>query len=136
MSTLIISSNFLLLTIKNSYKMDKDELIMIVRSFIATIEADGYPIAFAGIPPLLPEYEKPYNLQVFSPKLMELGISTGRSLLVQYKHKLLPSEVRRLISGIQLCRTIEDIVCREEDVIVSKIKFRPLDIPYRFLEMV
>ena len=116
--------------------MDKDELMMIVRSFLETIEADGYKIAFAGLPPVLPEYEKPYNLQIFSPKLMELGISKGRSLLVQYKHKLLPIEVRSLISGIQLCRTIEDIVCREEDVIISRIKFRPLDIPYRFLEMV
>ena len=77
--------------------MHKDELIVIVRSFIATIEDDGYEIAFAGIPPLLPEYEKPYNLQIFSLKLMALGISTGRSLLVRYKDKLRPSAVRRLI---------------------------------------
>ncbi len=116
--------------------MDKDELINVIRSFVATIEADGFDITFAGIPPSLPEYEKPYNLQILSPKLLDLGISTGRSLLVQYKHKILSAEVRGLISRIQLCRTIDDIVCREEDVIVSKIKFRPLDIPYRFLEMV
>lgn len=115
--------------------MDKDELMTIMRSFVATLESDGYSIAFAGIPPVLPEFEKPYNLQVFSPKLMELGISTGRSLLVQYKHKLLSVEARRLISSIQLCRTKEDIACREEDIIVNTIKYRPLDIPYRFLEM-
>jgi hypothetical protein len=115
--------------------MDKDELMSIMRSFIATIEADGYEISFAGIPPVLPEFQKPYNLQVFSPKLLSLDISTGLSLLVKYKHKLLSLEVRRLISGIQLCRTIDEIACRKEDIIVNTVKYHPLDIPYRFLEM-
>jgi hypothetical protein len=116
--------------------MDKDELKSIMHSFVETLEVDGYSIAFAGIPPTLPEYEKPYNLQILSPKLMELGIFTGLSLLVKYKHKLLSLEARRLISRIQLCRTIDDIACREEDIIVNTVKYRPLDIPYRFLEMV
>ena len=53
--------------------MDKNELKKIHRQFLAAIEADGYPILFAGIPPVLPEYEKPYKLQIYSPKLMAMG---------------------------------------------------------------
>ncbi len=116
--------------------MDKNELKKIHRDFLATIEAEGYPILFAGIPPVLPEYDKPYNLQIYSPKLMALGMYDALSILVNKRHDLLSSEVRTAVSRVQICRTIDEIACRKEDIIINKIKYEPLSIPYRLLEMV
>jgi hypothetical protein len=116
--------------------MDKSELKKIMHRYLVALEVEGYRIEFAGIPPLLPEYETPYNLQLYSPKLLEMGIYDALSMLVHREHKQLPVEVRQLISRIELCRKMEDIACRKEDIIINKIKYQPLTIPYRMLEMV
>jgi hypothetical protein len=115
--------------------MDKSKLKKIVQQFLALLEADGYSIGFAGIPPLLPEYESPYNLQLYSPKLLNMGFHDAYTLLVQREHEQLSLDARKLLSRIQLCRTIDDINCRKEDIIINKIKYKPLEIPYQMLEM-
>ena len=115
--------------------MDKNKLKKIVHQFLALLEADGYPIGFAGIPPLLPEYESPYNLQLYSPKLLGMGFHDAYTMLVQREHAQLSVEVRKLISRIEICRKPGDIACRKEDIIINKIKYKPLTIPYQMLEM-
>jgi hypothetical protein len=114
--------------------MDKDELIAILRPFLAQLEAEGYPIEFAGLPPSLPEYEWRLNLQIYSPKFLELGISASLRLIAYRMFDLLSVEVRSQLSRIQICRTPADISCRAEDIIINKIKYRPLTIPYLLLE--
>jgi hypothetical protein len=114
--------------------MDKDELMTIVRQFLAQLEMEGYPIAFAGVPPSLPEYEWRLNLQIYSPKFLEIGIYKSLDLVVQRMFDLLSVDVRSQLSRIQICRTLADIACREEDIIINKIKYRPLTIPYLMLE--
>jgi hypothetical protein len=115
--------------------MDKNELKKVLRPFLASLEADGYPIDFAGIPPVLPEYEMPYNLQLYSPKLLEMGISQALFMLAHRRHERLPIDVRRLISRMEVCPKLDDINCRKEDIIINKIKYKPLEIPYQMLEM-
>ncbi len=114
--------------------MDKDELILILRPFLAHIEAEGYPIEFAGLPPSLPEYEWRLNLQIYSTKFIELGIYASLDLVVKRMFDLLSEDVREQLSRIQICRTPADIACRAEDIIINKIKYRPLTIPYLLLE--
>ena len=116
--------------------MDKSALKKIHKDFLASVEAEGYPILFAGIPPVLPEYEKPYSLHIYSPKLMEMGSYDAYLLLARKRHDMLSVEVRTEVSRVVLCRRVEDIACRKEDIIINKIKYEPLSIPYRFLEMV
>ena len=115
--------------------MDKSKLIKIMQQFVIQLETDGYPVGFAGIPPVLPEYEMPYNLQIYSPKLLELGISQALFMLAHRRHEQLPIEARKLISRMEVCRKPEEIACRKEDIIVNKIKYKPLTIPYQMLEM-
>ena len=115
--------------------MDKSKLKKIMLQFLTSLEADGYPISFAGIPPVLPEYEMPYNLQIYSPKLLEMGFHDAYTLLVNREHQQLSIDIRKIVSRIQLCRKPEDIACRKEDIIINKIKYQPLTIPYRMLEM-
>ena len=115
--------------------MDKSALKKIHKDFLTAIEAAGYPILFAGIPPVLPEYEKPYKLQVYSPKLMELGNYDALAVLIYKRHEMLSVPVRTEVSRVEICAKIEDIACRKEDIIINKIKYEPLSIPYRFLEM-
>jgi hypothetical protein len=115
--------------------MDKSKLKKIVQQFLASLEAEGYSIGFAGIPPLLPEYESPYNLQLYAPNLLSIGFHDAYTLLAQREHEQLSVEVRKLISRIEICRKPEDIVCRKEDIIINKIKYKPLEIPYQMLEM-
>jgi hypothetical protein len=116
--------------------MDKNTIKAIASQFVAAIEAEGYAIDFAGIPPVLPEYERPYSLQLYAPIFLEMGISKAVRMLVYKKHELLSVEIRKVLTDIQVCRNIEDIACRQEDIIVNKIQYQPLTIPYRFLEMV
>lgn len=116
--------------------MDKETIKNAANQFITAIEADGYTIGFAGMPPTFPEYERPYNLQIYSQKLLEMGITEAIRYVVSKKHKHIPLDIRKILSGIQVCRKIEDIACREEDIIVNKIKYRPLTLPYQMLEMV
>ena len=115
--------------------MDKNKLKKIITPFLISLENDGYAIEFAGLPPLLPEYETPYNLQLFSPKLKELGFSEAYDMLAHRWHQQLPIEIRRLVSRIEICRKQEDIICRKEDIIINKIKYKPLILPYQMLEM-
>jgi hypothetical protein len=115
--------------------MDKSKLKKVIQQFLTSLEVDGYPISFAGIPPLLPEYETPYNLQLYSTKLLEMGIYDAIVMIVNREHTSLSIEVRKLISRIEICRKPEDIVCRKEDIIINKIKYKPLEIPYQMLEM-
>lgn len=116
--------------------MDKSTIKATAAQFVAALEADGYDIHFAGIPPVLPEYERPYSLQLYAPQFLEMGVTTALRMLTFKKHELLSIEIRKVLTGIQVCRKPEDIACREEDIIVNKIKYLPLTIPYRFLEMV
>lgn len=115
--------------------MDKSTIKKVAAQFIAAIEADGYEIYFAGIPPVLPEYERPYNLQLYSPQFLEMGIPNAIRMLVYKKHELLSAEIRKILRDIQICRKPEDIACREEDIIVNKINYQPLNIPYQLFEM-
>ena len=121
---------------KNTVKIDKNTIKMAVTQFVAALEADGYSIDFAGIPPTLPEYERPYSLQLYASQFLEMGITTAILMLTYKKHELLSVELRKVLNGLQVCRKPEDIACREEDIIVNKIKYQPLTIPYQFLEMV
>jgi hypothetical protein len=114
--------------------MDKDEIKEILRTFLAQLEADGYPIAFAGIPPSLPEYEWRLNLQIYSTKFVELSVFTSLDIVIKRMFDLLSVDVRSQLSRIQICRTPADIACRAEDIIINKIKYRPLTIPYLLLE--
>jgi hypothetical protein len=114
--------------------MDKDELMEILRPFLAQLEAEGYPIEFAGLPPSLPEYEWRLNLQIYSPKFLEIGVSKSLRIIVYRMFDLLSLDVREQLSRIQICRTPNDIACRAEDIIINKIKYRPLTIPYLMLE--
>ena len=116
--------------------MDKSTIKKVAAQFVATLEAEGYPIDFAGIPPVLPEYERPYSLQLYAPIFLEMGISKAIRMLVYKKHELLSVEIRKVLTDIQVCRKPEDIACREEDIIINKINYQPLTIPYQFLEMV
>jgi hypothetical protein len=116
--------------------MDKSELKKVVHRFLIALEKDGFPIDFAGIPPVLPEYEMPYNLQIYAPKLLEMGVSDALNMLAHRQYELWNTDVRGLISHTKLCRKPEDIACRKEDIIINKIKYQPLTIPYRMLEMV
>lgn len=116
--------------------MDKNTIKAAAAQFVAAIEAEGYDIHFAGIPPTLPEYERPYSLQLYAPQFLEMGISKAIRMLVYKKHELLSVEIRKLLNDIQVCRKPEDIACRQEDIIVNKINYQPLTIPYQFLEMV
>ena len=116
--------------------MDKNELKKIQKAFLASIEAEGYPILFAGLPPVLPEYEKPYSLQMYAPQLREMGTHDAYLFLARRRHELLSPEVRTIVSRVELCTKIDEIACRKEDIIINKIKYEPLSIPYRLLEMV
>lgn len=116
--------------------MDKSTIKEVAAQFVAAIEAEGYDILFAGIPPALPEYERPYNLQLYAPQFLEMGISNAIRMLIYKKHELLSVEIRKILRDIQVCRKLEDIACRQEDIIINKINYQPLTIPYQFLEMV
>ncbi len=116
--------------------MDKETIKAIATKFVEALNKDGYDIEFAGIPPVFPEYERPYNLQIYAKKFTEMGVFSALDLLVNRKHKQITLEARKILTDIQVCRKIEDIACREEDIIVNKIKYRPLTLPYQMLEMV
>ena len=116
--------------------MDKSTIKEVAAQFVAAIEAEGYEILFAGIPPVLPEYERPYSLQLYAPQFLEMGVTTALRMLTYKKHELFSVEIRKVLTGIQVCRKPEDIACRQEDIIVNKINYQPLTIPYQFLEMV
>jgi hypothetical protein len=64
-----------------------------------------------------------------------MGIFQALFMLAHRRHEQLPIEIRRLISRMEVCPKIEDINCRKEDIIINKIKYQPLNIPYRMLEM-
>ena len=113
--------------------MDKDELKALMLDFLNKLEADGYRIEFAGLPPWLPDYDEPYNLQIYSAQFTKTGIMSAISLLVNRFHAQFPAEIRRHINRFDICRTPEDIACRAEDILINKIKYRGLSIPYRML---
>ena len=113
--------------------MDKDELKALMLDFLNKLEADGYSIDFAGLVPWLPEYDEPYNLQIYSAQFSKTGIMAAISLLVQRLHTQFSPEIRRHINGLNMCWTPEDIACRAEDILINKIKYRGLSIPYRML---
>ena len=56
--------------------MDKETIKAVATKFVEALNMDGYDIGFAGIPPVFPEYERPYNLQMYAKKLT---IATRRS---------------------------------------------------------
>lgn len=93
------------------------------------------PIAFAGIPPVLPEYDEPYKLQIYSPKFVEMGIMVSIQQLVFRMRERLSQEVRDLVTRTSVCWTPNDIACRKEDIIINKIKYKPLNVSYRMLDM-
>lgn len=113
--------------------MDKDELKALMIDFFNKFEADGYSIDFAGLVPWLPEYDEPYNLQIYSAEFSKTGIMAAIPLINQRLRDQFPIEIRRHIHGLNMCWTPEDIACRAEDILVNKIKYRGLSIPYRML---
>ena len=113
--------------------MDKNELMEMLHQFFVQLEAEGYPIEFAGLPPSLPEYEWRLNLQIYSLKFLEIGISESLRILVYRMADLLPYDVEDHISRIQICRRPADIACRAEDILINKIKYWPLATPYLLL---
>jgi hypothetical protein len=113
--------------------MDKDELKILMLDFLNKLEADGYNIDFAGLIPWLPEYDEPYKLQIYSAQFSETGIMSAISMLVRRLHEQFSPEIRRHINGFDVCRKPEDIACRKEDILINKIKYRGLSIPYRML---
>ena len=113
--------------------MDKDELKILMLDFLNKLEADGYSIDFAGLVPWLPEYDEPYKLQIYSAQFSKTGLVASVRLLVQRLHAQFPVEIRRHINGFDMCYAPEDIACRAEDILINKIKYRGLNIPYRML---
>lgn len=114
--------------------MDKNELMDMLHKFLVQLEAEGYPIEFAGLPPSLPEYAWRLNLQIYSLKFLEIGISESLRILVYRMNDLLPNDVNDHVTRIEICRKPAQIACRAEDIIINKIKYRPLTIPYLLLE--
>ena len=114
--------------------MDKDTLKETLLQFLKQLESEGYPVSFAGLPPSLPEYKWRLNLQLYSTKFLEIGIYESLRIVVYRMSDLLSEDVREQLSRIQICRTPADIACRAEDIIINKIKYRPLTIPYLLLE--
>ena len=113
--------------------MDKDELKELMIGFFKKLEAEGFPVDFAGLVPWLPEYDEPYNLQIYSAELSKTGPLLAISMINQRLWDEFPPEIRRYIHGLTMCRKPEDIECRKEDILVNKIKYRGLSIPYRML---
>jgi hypothetical protein len=106
--------------------MDKNELKEMLLGFLVQLEAEGYPIDFAGLPPSLPEYDRRLKLQIYSTKLLEIGVSESLRILVYRMADLLPNEVDDYIKRIQICRKPAEITCRAEDILINKIKYWPL----------
>jgi hypothetical protein len=115
--------------------MDKKTVKEVLRQFISDLEADGYAVGFAGMPPVLPEYKRPYKLQVYSKDLLDMGITKAITFIVFRMFDRLPLEIRHdIVTRTQVCQSIEDINCREEDIIINQIDYEPLTLPYQFLE--
>ena len=114
--------------------MDKDTLKEEIRIMLAGVQADGYEITFAGMPPFLPEYDKPVKLQVLMPQFKGRSYS-AISLITDRIFKHFDLAGRREIWRVEVCQSIKDIACREEDIIINRINYKPLNIPYRLLEM-
>jgi hypothetical protein len=110
--------------------MDKNELMAMVHGFLVQLEAEGYPIEFAGLPPSRPKHERRLNLQIYSTKFLEIGVSESLRILVYRMADLLPDEVDDYIKRIQICRRPAEIACRAEDILINKIKYWPLSNPY------
>lgn len=110
--------------------MDKNELMEMVHGFLVQLEAEGYPIEFAGLPPSRPKHERRLNLQIYSTKLLEIGVSESLRILVYRMADLLPNEVDDYIKRIHICHKPDEIACRSEDILINKIKYWPLERPY------
>lgn len=115
--------------------MDKDTLKNEIRIMLEKVQADGYEIAFAGIPPFLPEYDKPVKLQILMPQFKGHSYS-AISLITDRIFEHFDLKERGKIWRVETCQSIADIACREEDIIINRINYKPLNIPYRLLEMV
>lgn len=114
--------------------MDKDTLKNEIRKMLEKVQADGYEILFAGIPPFLPEYDRPIKLQIVMPQFK--GTFGAISLITDRIFEHFEPKNRGEIWRVEACQSIADIACREEDIIINRINYKPLNIPYRLLEMV
>ena len=113
--------------------MDKEKLKEKIRTVLDEIQAEGYEITFAGMPPFLPEYDKPIKLQVVMPQFDSFFKAISLINVHIFKHFTI--DERGEIWRVEPCENVRDIACREEDIIINRIGYKPLNMPYRFLEM-
>ena len=113
--------------------MDKEKLKEKIRVVLEEIQSEGYEITFAGMPPFLPEYDKPVKLQVVMPQFDSFFKAISLVNVHIFKHFTI--DERGEIWRVEPCENVRDIACREEDIIINRIGYKPLNMPYRFLEM-
>ena len=110
----------------------KSELLKVATAF----ESDGSPFDVAGIMPVFPDLTiESYIFQVHAGWLNDMSHSQALDVVIDKLYELLKPDALRYVNRVEICVKPDDIRCIAQDIIVNRINFQPLVVPYSYFQL-